>query len=350
MNRSKLLLKKPNPKDIVYINFAVTYLCNSHCSTCNIWDIYKKNPKKLKEELNFDEISEIFNKSKLLSKIQTINLSGGEPALKKDFVDLCGFFIEKYPNLNLGIATNAVAPSILLNKLKEFVDIYNPNMKKVQISISFDGIGETHDTVRGVRGNFKNTLKFIKSVKADFPEMKQGISFTITPTNYKDILRSYKLSKKMNMSFGIQFAQTSDFYVNNEKNFVWDNKKLDDVKIMIDQICSDLKSKQNLLQRLDDVNGYFLKEMVEFQRNGRISNNCYSGTHSFFMNPYGDIYPCIMLNKKMGNAFRTNFDELWLSNQSRIIREYINEKNCRCWTPCEAHFSLFRDLNLILKL
>ncbi|AEG18378.1 radical SAM protein [Methanobacterium paludis] len=350
INTSKLFLKKPNAKEVVHINFAVTYRCNSRCSTCNIWEIYKKNPKKINDELKLDEICTIFNNSSCLSGIQGINLTGGEPILRKDFVDLCGFFIEKYPNINLGLSTNGLLPHILLRKIEKLVDTYNPMLENVHLSISLDGIKEIHDKMRGISGNYEKILEMIKSVKLNFPQMKQSLSFTITPKNYKEILKVYELSKSMEIGFGIQFAQINDsFYLNSEKSFEWDTAKLNDVENMIYQIISDVRSKQNIAHKLD-VSRYFMGNMVKFQRNKWDNlNNCYSGTHSCFLDPYGNVYPCIMLDEKMGNALETNFDNFWLSENASNIRSHIKENKCRCWTPCEAFKSLSRDPKLLFK-
>lgn len=345
------LLKKPNAKEIIHLNFAVTYKCNSRCLTCNIWEIYKKYPKKIKNELTLDEICAIFNNSSYLSGIQGINLTGGEPVLRKDFVDLCGFFVEKYPNINLGISTNGLLSQILLNKLEQLVELYDPLLENIHLSLSLDGIGETHDEMRGIPGNYEKVLEMIKSVKLTFPNMKQSLSFTITPKNYKEILKVYELSKSMEIGFGIQFAQINEsFYLNSEKSFEWDTSKLNDIRNMIHQIISDVKSRQNTLHKLVDLNQYFMRNMVNFQKNKWDNlNSCYSGTHSGFLDPYGNVYPCIMLDEKMGNALETNFDDLWLSENARNIRSHIEEKNCRCWTPCEAFKSLSRNPKLLFK-
>ena len=260
INTSKLLLEKPNAKNIVHVHFAVTYKCNSRCSMCNIWEIYKKNPKKLKNELKLDEIRSIFNNSSYLSNIQKITFTGGEPVLRKDFVDLCGFFIEKYPNVNLAISSNGLLSNLLLDKLEKLADRYEPHFENIHLGISLDGIGKTHDDMRGVSENYKKVLEMIKSVKLNFPRMKQSLSFTITPQNYKEILKVYELSKSMQIGFGIQFAQINEsFYLNSEKSFEWDTIKLNDVEEMLCYIISDVRSRQNTIPKLLDVSKYFME-------------------------------------------------------------------------------------------
>ena len=89
------MIGRNNPKKIDVLNFATTYVCNSKCQNCNIWEKYIKNPEKIKEELTLGEIKNIFNESKYLKYLKVISLGGGKITLRKDFVDLCGFFINK---------------------------------------------------------------------------------------------------------------------------------------------------------------------------------------------------------------------------------------------------------------
>jgi len=351
VNRSKLLLQKSDPKKISHINFAVTYVCNSRCKHCNIWNKYKEKPKEAKKELKLEEIEEIFEKSQYLKNLQAIDLTGGEPFIRKDFIDLCGFFIEKYPNAGITIPTNAVNLDLITNKLEEIVKMYNP--KNIYIAISLDGIGETHDKIRGIPGDYNHVLELIEIIKKRLPTIKQAVSCTITPENYGDLLKVYKLSKKESIGFGLQFAQISgSFYGNIETEFEWNETKLDEVNKMINLIIKEYSMKQGILQKmmscLFDVNTCYLSHMVDFQRNPHMISRCYSGTHSFFMDPYGNIYPCIMLNKKIGNIRELDFDELWLSTEAQEIREFIKDKKCACWTSCETGPSLIRSPEVVL--
>ncbi|MCD6580019.1 radical SAM protein, partial [bacterium] len=106
-NRVKMLFMEPNPEKIYHVNFAVTYKCNSRCKHCNIWKKYNENTKIIEKELKLAEIKKIFKESQYLKYIQSIGLTGGEPFLRKDFTDLCGFFIEKFPNATISISNNA---------------------------------------------------------------------------------------------------------------------------------------------------------------------------------------------------------------------------------------------------
>ncbi len=41
-HRVRRLAEPPDPYRVKRLNFAVTYLCNSRCTMCNIWQFYRK--------------------------------------------------------------------------------------------------------------------------------------------------------------------------------------------------------------------------------------------------------------------------------------------------------------------
>ncbi len=347
--RTILLVKsiqRPNAKNINSVNFAVTYLCNSKCRACNIWKKYKENPKKIKEELKLEEIKKIFNDSKYLKNLNSISLTGGEPFLRKDFVELCGFFIKKYPSVGINIPTNSINLNLILNKLKEIVRRYNP--KKLNINVSLDGIKKTHDRMRGISGSYDDTLKLIDCIKK-IPSISVGINFTIMPENYKDILKVYKFSKKKKIFFSCQFGQISECYYENFKNlerFKWTKGKLKDVEEKINLIINDYKKSKNTPPCDKEI--YFLSNMIKYQKNSKRTLKCYSGINSCFIDPYGDIFPCIILNNKLGNA-KNGFDKIWFSEKAKRARRFIKNKKCSCWTPCETYNSLDYNRELIFS-
>lgn len=350
--RIKLLFEKHNPKKISNINFAITYECNSSCKHCNIWRRYKENTKIIEKELKLSEIEKTFEESQYLKNIQSIGLTGGEPFLRNDFIDLCGFFIKKYPKASISIPTNALVPDLIIDRLEKILKGFVSG-NNIYLSISLDGIGKTHDEIRGIPGNYSRVLKLIDLLKKKVPSINRGISFTIMPQNYKDLLEVFKLSKKNDIDFGFQFAQTSEsFYGNTENAFEWNEKKIDEAGEIINSIFKEYTAKEKILKKMwlsfFAVNKYYISHMVNFQKNPQRMLKCYSGTHSLFIDPYGNIFPCVMLNQKLGNIREMHFDELWLSEKAQNIREFIIEKKCACWTPCETHFSLERDYKTIL--
>jgi MoaA/NifB/PqqE/SkfB family radical SAM enzyme len=188
----------------------VTYQCNSKCSHCNIWKRYKETPNDLEKELTLNQIEHLLYHSQYLANLKKVVLAGGEPFLRKDFVELCNLFTRRYPHAQITIPTNAVDPVLVASKLQEIKHAYDN--KGVFLSVSLDGIGNKHDQFRGTPDNFENALQLLEYVRDSLATVGLGVSFTITPANSKELHDVYKLSKKMRADFNCQFAHKSQTY------------------------------------------------------------------------------------------------------------------------------------------
>src|SRR4030043_1193673 len=114
------------PKEIT---LAVTYRCNSKCSMCNIWKITE-----------FDDLpAEEY--AKLPSSSLTINITGGEPFLRKDLVEVIRQIHKAAPNSRIVISSNGFLTDRITQVLSE-VRKFHP---KIGIGVSVDGIGEGHE-------------------------------------------------------------------------------------------------------------------------------------------------------------------------------------------------------------
>jgi MoaA/NifB/PqqE/SkfB family radical SAM enzyme len=349
--KSRLLLEASNHEKISRINFAVTYLCQSKCKNCNIWKKYEKYPTEKNNELSLDQIRDVFERSRLLNSLEAIALTGGEPFLRNDFVDLCIFFAQRYPHAGLAIPTNALNPELVVGKLEQIAN--ECSVENLALSISLDGISATHDKIRGVSGAYDRVLALVALVRTRIPSLFLGLSFTISPENYFDLSDVYALSKKLHVDFSSQFAQTSEsYYENTEKEFKWEDAQLDTIGATERVILNEYLEKHSFARKLAlspfEVTPYYLSHLVEFQRGRHASAKCYSGVHSFFMDPYGAVFPCINLNKKIGDVRESSFDSLWSSDRAKEIRKFIKNRGCSCVTPCETIPSLERSPRVML--
>jgi radical SAM protein with 4Fe4S-binding SPASM domain len=346
-----LRIQRPDPQKVVSIRFAITYQCDSRCRACNIWKKYQTDTDKKNSELKLDEIKSIFNNSKLLSNLKTINLTGGETTLRDDFIELCTFFIDKYPEAQINLNTNALNAESTVSKLEEIHRKLRP--RDFNIYTSLDGLKNVHDKMRGVPGAHEQVLLFLKTLNEKLPSFKRGVTFTITPDNYKELLDVYRLMKESNVSFVPTFAKNSEIYYDNrEKQFKWAEEELKHVEKGIGLIIADgggsNRTMPRILREIDGVDICYLANMTNYIRNQRRLFKCFSGTHSLFMDPYGNIFPCILLNNLMGNVTKTSFDDVWTSDKAAEIRQFINDEHCSCWEPCEMYPSLSRNLKVIL--
>jgi MoaA/NifB/PqqE/SkfB family radical SAM enzyme len=58
---------------------------------------------------------------------------------------------------------------------------------------------------------------------------------------------------------------------------------------------------------------------------------CTMATDSFFVDPYGNVRPCNVMDFPFGNIKDTPFDEIWRSPETEEARKRVNVCTQDCW-------------------
>jgi SynChlorMet cassette radical SAM/SPASM protein ScmF len=147
------------------IYFNATQHCNLLCKHCWLSPPFVQDKNayedKVKNDLSLEEMKPAINEALDLG-LTGIKLTGGEPFLRGDLIDFIKFFHEK--GLEIQIETNGtLIDKDMARKLKRF--------NGMAISVSLDGPSSgVHDTFRGVKGAFAQTLRGIECLaKEDMP-------------------------------------------------------------------------------------------------------------------------------------------------------------------------------------
>lgn len=254
-------------KKVRRIILAVTSLCNSRCKTCSLW----KNKKRI--EPSFEALKK-FAETDIFKQVKFLSLTGGEPFLRADIDKVVNMLNKKNPKLHITILTNALLPELITQKTK--------NMSRdVLITLSFNGKEETHDETRGVKGNFKNLLKTIENLK----KLRQNINliFTITKENYNQLLWAWAFAKKHNLN--ILFNPEMDY----ERLSPEKGRSLTEVQKR--EVLRQLRKIYSQRHRLFFDYTYLLF-FKKFYKNQTVTDVCYAGTNSLYIDFTGDIYPC----------------------------------------------------------
>lgn len=312
-----------------YFTFAITYRCNSRCLTCNIWKV-----KKHQKELAAQEVNDIFSGSKYLSKVRNFSITGGEPFLRKDISDLVLSIKEKCEESHISISTNGSMPRKIRDEVGKMIDRFN--RQDITVFVSVDAIGKKHDENRGVKGSFKKAMKTVELLKSI--NCRTTLNSTISPNNVREIQDVYELSKKLNCGFATRLAANSSFYYKNkDEKYEYSNEDM----IFLEDFLKKVIRENRALFRSRD---FFLSKFSSFQRNGDSGIPCYSSRFSFFLDPYGDVYPCISLDRVVGNLRKKPFDEVWKSKEMDDVRDFIKKRKCMCLQDCEMIPSIELEL------
>ena len=320
-----------------YITFNVTYQCNSRCKTCGVWKIYNKNPSLRQKELTLLEIDHIFQE---LPEPLWLTLSGGEPVLREDLIDICQSVHKHYPNLyGLGILTNGLLPKKFVRFIEDVLDV---GFNSVKASISIDGTEDIHDKMRGIKGSYKKavkTYKILKDKAKERSDLNVVISRTVGPIN-AGTLSSF------------EGEAIHDLYLSIAQNGIAFNNLDYELKSNNEAILSDIDF---LLQNTDfkglykKVKKIFTKKCKSFIVAPRMILPCSALVASCLLDPYGNIYPCTIWNRKIGNLQESSFNDVWTSKMAKKTRKLIKQESCPiCWSGCESTHCILQNLHRVL--
>ena len=266
----------PNPTDMCII---VTYRCPMQCQMCNIW----KNPTQKEKEITLAEI-------KKLPSVKFINITGGEPFVREDLEEIIEICFQKSPRVV--ISTSGWFEDRIIKMTKRF-----PN---IGIRISIEGLSLKNDELRGRNGGFDKGLRTLLRLK-DMGIKDIGFGITVSNHNSADMLSLYQLSKPLGMEFA-----TAEWQLKEKHPKSW-------------------------------FRAYFNMGLINYIHDNQRLLPCEAGLVNFFVDPYGEIYPCNGLEDKfwkesMGNIRQSgSFYEIWHSEQAEKIRQKVRNCPKHCW-------------------
>ena len=159
----------------------VTGRCNAKCAMC----FYAQEMDKKQPDLTFDEIRKI---SESAGEISRLWVSGGEPTLREDLPEILEMFYKNNHIKDVNMPTNGLKPDRVIEWLKRFRK--NCPDGNINISLSLDGFGNTHDTQRGVPGNFYKALYTLRLIQDNFDDdgkILKNLATVITKYNIDQV-------------------------------------------------------------------------------------------------------------------------------------------------------------------
>ena len=326
------------------LTFAITYRCNSRCKTCNIWK------KKSTNELSAEEIGLFFKNS---NDFSWIDLTGGEPSLRKDFVDICETIHRYTSNLVLlHFPTNGYLTNKIVNDVKEIRKM--GSSYRILITVSTDGDEQLNDEIRGINGAWKRQIEtFIKL--REIKNVETVFGMTLSPFNYDRFQTTFAAIKQV-----IPWITAKDFHISlmNYSEIFYDNME------QKEHMKDPAKRKQILVGMMQSAEHYkrmigipknprtilehaFSKRAESYLKTGKTPLPCHALKSSCFIDPRGEVFPCITFNHSLGNLRDYNYtlEKIWNLEATRALQKQITGFKCpQCWTGCDGYQTIMGNL------
>ncbi|MDE1762039.1 MAG: radical SAM protein [Candidatus Micrarchaeota archaeon] len=329
------------------LNFAITYWCQSRCTHCNIWDIRPKG------ELTIDEIREFASKN---THFKWVELTGGEPFLRGDIVEIAKAFKESAKGLYiLTMPTNSLCDQdMVVKKLEQILALGIP---RVAVTVSLDGYRELHDSIRGVPGNYDRAISMfrrLRDLKKAHGNLFFVFGYTIIKQNQGQLIRTFEEVRKE-----IPDIRYNDFHINlgqlseNYYRMGDGGKMISSGEVVASEISEFIKRREFEVGVIQAIENTFLKGLAHYARTGKPPMRSRSMEVSLFMDSWGNVYPSIMWNKKIGNVREIGYDlsKVWNSPEAKEVRKDIQEgREPRQWTSCEAYQAIIGDMTSFVRM
>lgn len=304
------LMTKPDLRNLF---LELTLRCNEHCLHCGSWcgdvkseelsvEQYRTFLEQLKEDMTVD--------GKMLC------ITGGEPLLRKEFFEIME--IADKLGFKWGMTSNAT----LIN------DEVARDLRRVgmgTISVSIDGLEETHDAFRQTPGGYKKAMNGIESLLRVGGFQAVQITTVVTHQNIGQLDELFKIFNEMD---------------------------IDSWRVINMEPMGRAKNHPELILTPEDYQTLF-----EFIRNKRIAGEpvtygcshylgleyerevrdwyflCTAGLYTASITASGDIIACLDIERRpefvQGNILTDRFSDVW-KNKFQIFRRDLAEENEKC--------------------
>lgn len=290
------------------VSIITTYRCQMRCKMCNIW----QNPTDPKKEITAEEL-------KMLPNFKFVNLTGGEPFLRDDIEEIVAVMFTKAPRIV--ISTSGWHYDKIIKLAKRF-----PN---IGIRVSIEGMQATNDMLRGRKGGYEKGLSLLKELK-QMGVKDIGFGMTVSNMNHQDLLPLYDVSREMNLEFATAAFHNS-YYFHKGDNLISDKLAVTaDFEKLIDRLLKENHPKAWF-------RAFFNLGLINYINGGRRMLPCEAGTANFFIEPYGEVYPCNGMEdgvwkQSMGNIRDgKSFEEIWNGKQAQEVRTRVASCPKNCW-------------------
>jgi len=321
------------PKSLPFnLTISLTYNCNSRCKTCNIWRM-----KKAGSELSLDEYERIFRS--LGNSVFWVTLSGGEPFLRKDIVEIAKSLYKNCHPKIINIPTNGLLGEMIAQKTRE-IALGCPK-SEIVVNLSLDGVGKKHDEIRGIPGNFDKAMATYSQLrKIDLPNFSLGVHSVISKLNHKDIpeLCDFVLDELKPDSYISEVAEQRVELGTTESDIT---PSAEDYSRAVDYIAKRVSSYKSMKSKnVSRFTRAFRMGYYKFAKDalaltlGKAKQPipCYSGFASGQISPEGDVWGCCIRAESLGNLRTNDYDlnRIWFSGRADEFRKSVKRGDCSC--------------------
>lgn len=282
------------------ITIDVTSKCNLRCKHCRV--------NEIEYDMPLEEIKTAFKKLSDF-KPRGVFISGGEPLIREDIVDIVK------ESKKLAPVTVLNTNSLLLTE-KKLKDLIEAGLNYIQVSV--DGIEEQHDYIRG-KGTYRKTIEKLKMINKYSDKIKLHISSVVSLKNIdymEEFARQILEVEKIN----VQILGFKRFIPNNvlKDTASLGREGLKKLYDNLNKLQKKYKGKTTIASDMPMKNVFNEKKAFEVLKKYNMQCvGCSAGVNGISIRNDGTVTPCTLLYISCGNILKQDLNEI-MENASMI--------------------------------
>jgi MoaA/NifB/PqqE/SkfB family radical SAM enzyme len=333
---------------------SVSYRCNSRCQTCGVW-------RRSSEEMHADEWRQVFGH--LGRAPFYLTFTGGEPFLRPDLHEIVIAGAELCRPGVITIPTNGLLTGRIIDQTSQICGAATHS--QVGINLSLDGVGEEHDQIRGVPGNWQRALETwqqLKSLQKRHPNLMLSVHTVVSRFNVHRIQEIVK---------GLEFLAPDSYITEVAEERVelgtvgWDiTPSAQEYAPIADFLSARARwnppggAEAAPRKRLARLTQAFRAQYYQLTRRvleeQRQVIPCQAGWASGHIAPDGDVWTCCIRAEPVGNLRQTSYDlrPIWFEQvgELRRLRRSIAAGECACPMANASYANMLLHLPTIARV
>ncbi|WP_370806191.1 radical SAM protein [Eubacterium ventriosum] len=332
---------------IIDAEIRVNWKCNANCVMCGLHNYIYDSETERRDELSFNEITKVLDGIYNLG-CKAVTLSGGEPTIRKDLVDIIAYASKK--KMTVSLNTNAFAIN------EELLDKYlEAGLNNITISV-LSPVEEINDRLMGKQGISNNTKKLLKYIADKNNHSQTKLHVFINNVILRDNIDSFEKYVEYFEKYSVDNISFTIASINAE----WDEwtAQNESLRPTIEQIE---KFKTITIPYLNE-NAKIENEISDpytedLEKNSHVIfekkyKNCFIPWSYTIIQSNGDVIPCCYAPDEyiLGNIREKGIEEIWNDKKYEEFRNTVNlgidMKMCQ---SCKEYCEINNKINKAIK-
>lgn len=288
------------------------------CGHCFYWKSLNH-----KDDLTVDEI---FKLADSLGRIENLNLSGGEPFMRREIAEICRYFVQNNGVEQIYIPTNAFFTKKIVRDIDSMLK--EKDLKLLAIEISFDGREEFHNRLRCSENAFQKALETYDALSEIQKRDERLRIHAVSTVNTENLGEVRHLS-----SYLYERCPAMDHH---NIALIRGDRKNPSLQ------GPELRTYEELYSYIQDIwrpreegrFGSIVEPMLQWAKVVTAEKQqqlvpCMAGILSAVVYANGDVSFCETLDP-VGNVREETFQRIWHSQKAEAMRQSIRNRECYC--------------------